>query len=75
MCSESCLYLRGAGDDDTLLDIGASSLIVMKKSGVDPVHRVAVITHRSRDVLVRQREIDAETAHDGLMLTLGEAPR
>jgi len=36
---------------------------------------VAALTHMSRDVLARRREIDAETAHDGLMLTLGEAPR
>jgi len=36
---------------------------------------VAALTHMSRDVLARRREIDAETAHDGLMPMLGEAPR
>lgn len=33
---QTCLHLHGAGDGGVLIDIGASSLVAMKRAGVDP---------------------------------------
>ncbi len=33
---QTCLHLRGAGSGGVLIDIGASSLVAMKRAGLDP---------------------------------------
>lgn len=33
---QTCLHLHGAGDGGVLIDVGASSLVAMKRAGVDP---------------------------------------
>jgi ribonuclease BN (tRNA processing enzyme) len=33
---QTCLHLYGAGDGGVLIDVGASSLVAMKRAGVDP---------------------------------------
>ena len=33
---QTCLHLHGAGDGGVLIDFGASSLVAMKRAGVDP---------------------------------------
>ncbi len=81
---QACILVESFGSRG-LIDCGASSLVAMKKHGVDPnsidyttlesqrarlSRRRLVVTHMNQDMISRVSRLRVEAAYDGMVIRL-----